>query len=278
MKNGTLLTLLLAALLLCSCPTAGNDTTDEQTATIPEAQDAVATDRDGDTADSSSAEQLDAENSAEADSTASDTMAEPDEAGDAPEEAAPSDSGTDEDGSDSTPAADQDAGAGVFELGGLRLGISPQVYRVYYDSRPDIVLVPTWVEQGLTGVITANLSDGSVSYAEVAYFLDGELVGVMRHKEEAVVKYADLTNELERRFGPPEEEPPRWARVAPFFASYQKPGEGLIMKFWGNSRTREVFYAARNNTIGTTDYMLCDVDRFDTVSQQVQMGQFSPQG
>jgi len=278
MKNGTILTLLLAALLLSGCPTADKGTTDEQTATASAAQDTGAAAQESSAVESAPAEQPGADESADTDGEIADTPAEPDEAADAPEEAAPPQTSAAEAGGDSAQTTDQEAGTGVFELAGLRLGISPKVYRVSYDSRPDIVLVPTWIEQGLTGVITANLSDGSVSYGEVAYFLDGELVGVMRHKEEAVVKYADLTNDLERRFGPPEEEPPRWARITPFFAAYQKPEEGLVMKFWGNSRTREVFYAARNNSIGTTDYMLCDVDRFDDVSQQIQMGQFSPQG
>jgi hypothetical protein len=278
MKNSAILALLLAAMLLCGCPTAGTDTADESAATAPAAQDTGAADQETSAVESAFTEQPDAEEPAATDSNVSDSADESAEVAAEPQEAPPPDTNADEAGSDSAPTTDQDTGSGVFELAGLRLGMSPQVYRVYYDSRPDIVLVPTWIEQGLTGVITANLSDGSVSYGEVAYFLDGELVGVMRHKEEAVVKYADLTNDLERRFGPPEQEPPRWARVTPFFAAYQKPEEGLVMKFWGNSRTREVFYAARNNSIGTTDYMLCDVDRFDDVSQQIQMGQFSPQG
>jgi len=277
MSNSLKLILLLAALLLCGCPAADTGAEDEANTAAPAVQEAPAADAAGSTAEAGQGEQPAHEESAAA---AADPDEVTDEADEAPAESpeSPADAATDKTGDESAATTGQGENSGVFDLGGLQLGISPPVYRVYYDSRPDITLVPTWIEQGLTGVITANLNDGSVSYGEVAYFLDGELVGVMRHEEEAAVQFADRTNELERRFGPPGEEPPRWARVTPFFSRYKKPEDGLVMKFWGNSRTREVIYAARNNAIGTTDYMLCDVDRFDTVSQQIQMGQYAPQG
>jgi hypothetical protein len=270
MKLTNYLILMLAAMLLASgCPSnskesAGEDASTDNAALTATAQPAdVASAKQESAAADTAEETQPAEATAEVDEVENDTS----------DVAAEENTSSAEASAESAPQASTESdaiGSGLFELGGLRIGIAPAAYRLHYDSRPDMALFPTWIEQSRTGVVAANLASGSVSFGEVAYFLDGELVGMMRHVEEAAVDYADFTNEIERRFGPPTDDPPRWARVAPFFAGYQKPDPGLIMKFWGNSQTREVFFASRNNTLGTTDYMLCDVDRFDVVSQQLQ--------
>lgn len=263
MSTSVKLTMLVAALGLCGCPGAGGESGagDQPAAdnTAP-AEAGGSPGIDGNQAPDSAPDGIESASTAAADGEAT---AEPEQKPNVDDE---------QDGSDNEPEgrAEIEPGANILGLDGLKLGTSPSAYRVYCDSRMDLVLTPTWIDEEQTGVIAASPVDDSRYFSELAHFLDGELVGVMRDREESVAEFSDFTNELERRFGPPGDEPPRWALVTPFFFGFQSPEEGVIMKFWGNSNAREVLFAARNNLVGASSYVLCDVDRFDSVAQAMQ--------
>jgi len=265
MNTGLKIALLLLALGLTGCPGGGAGNSDNQSSAVTSAQ------------DSGADQSASAENQAPvAEPTTPETgsdVSEPVDDTEPPAEDQEADDETVADNGD-TSSGDEHAEANsegtVLELEGLSLDISPDSYRLYYNSRTNAVLTPTWKEDEQTGIIHTTLAEDTRYFDEVAYFLDGQLVGIMRDRQESAGEYADFTNELERRYGPPSEKPPRWAMVTNFFFGYQPPGNGVIMKFWGNSHMRQVLYAARSNERGATSYVLCDADRFDAAAQAMQ--------
>ncbi|MBN2083239.1 hypothetical protein JW859_13655 [bacterium] len=142
-----------------------------------------------------------------------------------------------------------------LEVDGIKMGIDVDKLMERYPPDGAFITSDFWTADGKTGMVGAN--DKVIpEVAEAAYFLNGQLVGFMKHDmvEEAV--YNTDIEALTKKFGEPLPDPPQWAMDTSVFADYAPPTpeEQIRFAFWGDKDGRTVLLASYD--IPNAYYML----------------------
>lgn len=150
-------------------------------------------------------------------------------------------------------------------IDGMQLGSSVEDVLARYPADGALKPQPVWAVEDATGIVPADLADGSTAEQETSYFLGGQLVGFVRHVEQDAALFALDTEALREAEGPSASDPPAWALATSFFEGYEDaPKEDYVdFMFWADEQSHVVLVAMYNNEFGAADYMLLHTELFD---------------
>lgn len=185
-------------------------------------------------------------------------------------------------GDDATPVAGAEPSgaqrkvASRFEVDGLKLGRDAAQVLERYPADGELTMHPYWAEEGVTGVVAADRSDGSTAELENVYFLDGQLVGFARHLEQTEEAFTTEIEALSAIAGEPQASPPAWALETRFFDGFEEAVQEdfITYQHWGDEAARVIMMAMYNEQLGGSDYMLLHTEYFDEcLSATAQAGE-----
>ncbi len=152
---------------------------------------------------------------------------------------------------------------GMFDVSGVKLGMTYDAWLEYYPDASGVTLESTWTTEGETGLVSAIPGDLDLAPIDSAWFYNTQLVGFNSDFNMTQEDFTSRIATVEAKYGEAAGEPPAWALETPFFRGYEDPTEGFIQRFWFNEDGHEVMMSFHIDDENFGAFSLINVELLD---------------